>query len=233
MTLDKSSPEYLEALTAAILGLSRYFVGVPYDLPPPGGVINGRDKLDPVYREVTENRDGPGPAQRKTYSSCADQPHAILKRLGVEASWVNQGANHVYGAAQMTKLQPGACPAAQWALPDGSVPPPGSLCLIWTSGNDAHALVLHGPGSDANHVLTANYGAGGMSEATSPGSNLADSPLRLDAQGFLHIGESHRQLHSYITPARLIPYLTGPMDLTGAIVTDDVIEALGARWDHA
>ncbi|HYQ03729.1 MAG TPA: hypothetical protein VER96_33880 [Polyangiaceae bacterium] len=234
--ISRASPEFPGLLGECICALSRHFVGLYTELPPPGEAREGRSKLDPVYVEVTEHRDGPTPEARRKYSSCADQLHAILDRLGITQHWVNRGAQHAYGAAQMTKLEPfdpegnpGGCPAAHWAHPH-EVPPPGSLCLIWTGGNDAHALVVLGPGSDTEHLLTANYGAGGMAPATRPGCNLADSPLSKDERGYLHIGGSHRQLRSIITPAALVPYL-GEIDLTGAKLPGEIIDAVGAaKW---
>jgi hypothetical protein len=35
-----------------------------------------------------------------------------------------------------------------------------------------------------------------------------------------------------ITPASIVPYIDAQIDLTGAPVTDDLIDALGARFDH-
>lgn len=229
VVITRSDPDFPRLLGMGICAISRYFIGQYDALPPPGGALEGRSKLDPVYVATTEHRDGPGDAQRARYSSCGDQLHAILARLGIDAPWVNRGPRYRVGQ-NIALLQPPSCPAAHWAHPH-EIPPPGSLCLIWTSGNDAHALVVLGPGSDANHLLTANYGAGGMSSSTRPGCNLADSPLTNDAKGYWHIGGSHRQLHSVITPASLIPFL-GQIDLTDCRVTGELIDALGARYDQ-
>jgi hypothetical protein len=230
--IEKSSPEFAELLGEAICALSRHFVGVAIDArPAPGKVINGRDKLDPVYMAVTEHRDGPGPLQRANYSSCGDQLHAILERLGVRLPALNRASKKQYQvSANVTRLQ--AFPFSREAKPHEPPPPAGSLCLIWTSGYDAHALVCLGPGSDEHHILTGNYGAGGMNAAIAPGASLADSPLERDAASYLHIGGSHRRLHTVITPASIVPYIDAQIDLTGAPVTDDLIDALGARFDH-
>ena len=211
--------------------LSRHFCGVAVDaVPPPGGVINGRDKLDPVYIAVTEHRDGPGPLQRAHYSSCGDQPHAILERVGVRHPALNRASQKQYRVgANITNLQ--AFPFSHETKPHEPIPPAGSLCLIWTSGWDAHALVILGPGSDDHHVLTANYGAGGMSASTAPGANISDSPIMLDAAGFWHIGGAHRRLHTVITPASIVPYIDAQINLSGAPVTDELIAALGARYE--
>lgn len=229
--IERSSPEFAELLGEAICALSRYFVGVAIDArPAPGGVIGGRDKLDPIYRAVTENRDGPGPLQRASYSSCGDQLHAILERVGVRHPALNRASLKQYQVgANISRLQ--AFPFSHETKPHTPVPPPGSLCLIWTSGFDAHALTLLGAGSDENHILTGNYGAGGMSASTAPGANLADSPVTLDPAGFWHIGGSHRRLHTVITPAAIAPYIDAQINLSGAHVTGELIDALGARYE--
>lgn len=234
--IEKSSPEFAELLGVAICGLSRYFVGVPYLNPQNGVALAGRSKLDPVYQDrVCEGRDGPTDYAREHYSSCGDQLHAILQAVGVRHPCLNRKSLHgfEYGV-NITRLRAAACPfSSEKDAVVQAVPPPGSLCLVWTSGYDAHALVIHGEGSDAGHIITGNYGAGGMNKSTAVGASLADSPLTRDAKGYLHIGGSHRQLHTVITPAMIVPYIEAQIDLTGAIVTDEVIQALGARWDHA
>lgn len=231
----------------------------PAHAPPPGGVIQGFDKLHPEYVRNTEHRDGPGPEQRKKYSSCADQLHAILERIGVRAKWCNRKSLHgafMYGAATMAKLQPyapktatspgnpGGCPASAYVPRDVAyVPPAGSLCLIWTPGtNNAHALTILGPGSDAHHIRTGNYGAGGMSASTAPGANVADSPYVDElssngkvATGFHLVGSARRRLQTVITPAAIAPWIEGEIDLTGVRgygLTDisEIADALGARY---
>src|SRR6478735_396883 len=235
MVLEKSSSEFADALGQAIVAISYSMCGVDLEAKiPVGDVVKGYDKLAPEYIRVTEGRDGPGPEQRKKYSSCADQLHAILDRVGVRLPTViNRGKNHIYGSAQMTKLQKPTCPFSSSAPNDPAYRPPvGSLCLIWTTGNDAHALVILGPGSDDNHITTGNYGAGGMSESTSPGAIVADSPCVWDAQRkALLIGRTKRALHTVITPAAIVPYIDAQINLTGARVTDSMIEALGAKWE--
>lgn len=228
--IERSSPEFADLLGLAICALSRYFCGVAIDAKPaPGKTLEGRDKRDPVYRTVTENRDGPTAHQRATYSSCGDQLHAILDRLGVRNPALNRARLKQYQTgANIMRLQ--AFPFSH--SPAVHVPPPvaGSLCLIWTSGYDAHAFVVLGPGSDDQHLLTANYGAGGMSAATAPGANIADSPVLLDASGFLHVGGSHRRLHTVITPASIAPFIDAQIDLSGASVSGELVDALGARY---
>lgn len=235
MALDRATPEFAEALGQAIVELSYYFCGVPRDArPAPGGAIAGFDKLAPIYASATEYRDGPGPEQRKRYSSCGDQLHAILDRIGVRESWVNRASLGQYLiGANILRLHPPACEAAQSAIArdPAYIPPPGSLCLIWSTGDDAHALVVLGQGS-SGHLLTGNYGAGGMSPATTPGANVADSPYAWDPVRKIHtLGAARRSLQSVIEPAALARHITAQIDLTGAPVGDDLIQALGARYD--
>lgn len=235
MTLARGSPEFAEALGQAIVELSHYFCGVPRDArPAPGGVVAGFDKLAPIYVGATEHRDGPGPEQRKRYSSCGDQLHAILERFGVREPWVNRASlgQYLVGANIMRLHQP-ACEAAQSAIArdPAYTPPPGSLCLIWSTGNDAHAFVVLGQGSPG-HLLTGNYGAGGMSAATAPGANVADSSYAWDPIRKIHtLGAARRGLQSVIEPTALAAHVATQIDLTGAPVGDDLIEALGARYD--
>jgi len=241
--LDHADPAFADLLGQAIVALSYQLCGVAFDArPAPGGVIQGFDKLAPLYIHTTEGRDGPGPEQRKTYSSCGDQLHRILELVGVRAAWVNRGANHLYGTPQMAKLEPFdaknnamGSPASHYVPRDPSYQPPaGSLCLMWTPGqNNAHAFVILGEGSDANHIRTGNYGAGGMSAATAPGANVADSPCVWDPTSkALLIGSSRRHLQCAITPATLVPFITAQIDLSGAPVSDELIEALGARYQE-
>ena len=51
---------------------------------------HGRNELDPFYKLVTENRDGPTPKLRAKYSSCADLGHWYLRCMGVRAAWMNR-----------------------------------------------------------------------------------------------------------------------------------------------
>ena len=237
--IEKSSPEFAELLGEAIVSLSRYFCGVPHVHAPHGGKVVGRDKLDPVYVAVTEHRDGPGPAQRAAYSSCGDQLHAILERVGVRHPALNRASQHNYqNGANITRLQ--QFPFSRVAPKDVAYrPPAGSLCLIWTTGYDAHALVVLGPGSDEHHIETANYGAGGMSSATAPGADIADSPVALEMRptapggptGCILIGGSRRKLHYVIEPAMIVPYIDAQIDLSGCEVSGELVDALGARYD--
>lgn len=240
--LDRADPAFAALLGDAIVALSYALIGVdPEHAPPPGGVVQGFDKLHPTYIKVTERRDGPGPEQRQHYSSCGDQLHCILERTGVRRPWVNRGASHLYGTPQMAKLEPfdaednpQGSPASHYAPKDPAYrPPPGSLCLMWSPGqNNAHAFTILGGGSDERHIRTGNYGAGGMSSATAPGANVADSPCVWDPSArALLIGSARRHLQCVITPASIIPYITAQIDLTGAGVTGELIDALGAKYE--
>lgn len=236
MTIERSSPEYAELLGQAIVALSYSMCGVePGENPPPGGVIQGYDKLANEYMKVTENRDGPGPNERKHYSSCGDQLHAILERVGVRLPFVNRSSlrgKFAYGE-NITRLQKPACIFAKSPPVSHTYRPvPGTLCLIWTSGLDAHALVVLGKGSDDNHILTGNYGAGGMSEATAPGADVADSPCEWsESRGSLLIGGSRRGLRSIITPESIVPYIDAQINLSGTHITGEVVDALGAKYE--
>lgn len=231
--LDHADPAFASLLGEAIIALSYSLCGVAPDAPvPAGGVVQGFDKLHPTYVRVTEGRDGPGPAQRAHYSSCGDQLHALLERIGVRnESWVNRKSlGHYRDGGNIVQLEHPTCPCAKSAPRDATYrPPSGSLCLIWTTGLDAHALVWLGPGSDERHARTANYGAGGMSASTAPGANVADSPALWDGRT-LRIGGARRILQSVITPEAIVPYITAQIDLTGAPVTGELIDALGARY---
>lgn len=232
--LDHADPAFASLLGDAIVALSYSLCGVALDAPvPAGGVVQGFDKLAPEYVKVTEGRDGPGPDQRKAYSSCGDQLHEILRLVGVRNElWVNRKSlGHYANGQNITRLERPTCPCAKYAPRDANYrPPTGSLCLIWTTGLDAHAFVWLGAGSDEYHARTANYGAGGMSSATAPGANVADSPI-VESAGRLLVGGLRRALQCVITPEAIIPYITAQIDLTGASVTGELIDALGARYD--
>lgn len=233
MKLDKADPRFAALLGDAIVALSYWFCGVSPDaIVPAGGVVQGRHKDDPIYQKVVEGRDGPGPLDRQHYSSCGDQLHAILERVGIRNElWVNRKSlGHYRNGLNIVNLHAPTCPIAKAPPKDPDYrPPAGSLCLIWTTGNDAHALVVLGPGSDAKHILTANYGAGGMSAALAPGADVADSPALWDGRA-LRIGGARRILQSVITPEAIVPYVTAQIDLTGVGVTGELIDALDARY---
>jgi hypothetical protein len=193
---------------------------------------SGRGKDDPVYRDVTEGRDGPGPLQRREYSSCGDLPHWMLERLGIREKWVNrESLNQYHVGMNIVELGYG-CPishaaptAADWAGPG-----PGDICEIWNGaqGQDAHVFVCLGPSDKVDgKLLTANYGAGGMSEALWPGARLSNSSFTHTEVGW-YIGT--RKLQRIIRLADYVPLITAQPDLTGAAIDGQAITDLGAAW---
>lgn len=183
------------------------------------GGDKGRDKRDPVYLSVVENRDGLLVPYNK-YSSCGDRAHWRLWRLGVRAPFVNReersplphdwhvGMNiaqlHSHGAPCM----PGR-PGADW------VPEPGDEMLIWNSptGNDAHSLSVLSYDPETHTARTANYGTAGMSMATFPGSQCKVVPLTWTATEGWKCG---RRLVQRVTKlANVIPLITAKPNLSG------------------
>ena len=152
------------------------------------GYDAGRTKDDPVYKIVTENRDGPGPEQRKKYSSCGDLGHFMLERLGVRAAWINRDDDNAYGkwrsGVNISNLWGSACPidmvpGADW------VPEPGDILLLWNTGFDAHVCVSSGE-LDQGRLKTFNYGAGGMSAASNPGAKIGKNKLVWNGKNWLY-----------------------------------------------
>lgn len=174
----------------------------------------GRSKDDPVYTEVTEGRDSP--PNRRSYSSCGDLGHWLLYRLGCREKWVNrEAAPGGYRSTLNVSLL-----AAHGEAPGGSEwePAPGDVLIIanqWPSGKDAHVCVWLGDGR------VANYGAGGMSAAATPGANVTTPALSYHGGGW-HLGT--RRVQRYVSLER-VP-LTAKPDLSGAELTGEVIDAL-------
>ena len=201
----------------AAVALVEYACGIP-----------GRTKDDPVYAAVTEHRDVP--PNRAHYSSCGDLAHWLLERLGLDEPWVNRASlGHYHVGANVYSLA--GCPIHQ--LPGGPdwKPLSGDILEIWSqpTGTDAHVCVHLGPGSSDGHVRLGNYGAGGMSAAASPGSNISDTALTFHA-GLWTLG--HRTVQRIIPLAAAVLLAEKPPNLTGASVTDELIGALGATWAH-
>lgn len=194
------------------------------------GFEHGRDKNDPVYIEVTEHRDGPGPKQRAGYSSCGDQAWWLLYRLGLRKSWMNRAANHTYNDG-MNVADLTGCPVNTVGPfgPDYS-PQPGDILEIWSAADthDAHVCIVLAAAKDGI-LRTANYGAGGMNPAPSPGCNISNSAYVRSGSDWL-VGKQRRKLKRVIPLAAVIPLLSVQPDLTGARVTDDLIHALKATW---
>jgi len=188
----------------------------------------GRDKDDPVYQQVVEGRDVA--PFRARYSSCGDLAHWLLERLGLDEPWVNRASlGHYHVGANVSDLS--GCPihlvpsGADWA------PAPGDILEIWNTpgGSDAHVCVYLGPGSADGKARIGNYGAGGMNAAAWPGSNISDSALTfIDSAWIL----GHRKVQRQIRLETAVGLTKKPPDLTGAAITDDVIDALHGKWSE-
>lgn len=177
------------------------------------GGEKGRSKDDPVYAEVTEWRDVG--AMRARYSSCGDLAHWMLYRLGCRAPWVNRKDMPMgWRVGQNVSLL-----TSHGELPGGDDwdPEPGDILVIWNSPNgyDAHVCVWLGGGE------IANYGAGGMSAAARPGSNITRPSFTWSGHSW-YIGK--RRVQRVVSLAHL-PF-SEPPDLTGAELTGEVIDAL-------
>ena len=191
----------------------------------------GRSKDDPVYDAWTEHRDRA--PNRAHYSSCGDLGHGLLERLGLDESWINRSSlGHYRIGWNVTDLSispihslPGGVDGGDW------FPEAGDILEIWNlpSTRDAHVCVCLGPGSPG-HVKLGNYGAGGMSAAAYPGSNISDTPLTFVGGAWV-LG--HRKVQRVIRLEDAIRLAKKPPDLTGASVTDELIDALHATWSAA
>lgn len=194
------------------------------------GWEKGRAKDEAPYIEVTERRDGPGPRQRADYSSCGDQAWWLLYRLGLRRPWMNRAANGTYNIG-MNVADLTGCPI-HVSGPFGAdfAPQPGDILEIWNSSTtrDAHVCIVLATPLDG-HLRTANYGAGGMSPSLAPGSNIAQSPFARAGDGWL-VGNSRRKIQRVIPLSAVVPLLTEQADLTGARVSGELIDALGAKW---
>lgn len=180
----------------------------------------GRSKDDPVYKEVTENRDGPGPEQRKRYSSCGDLAHWMFRRFGIRESWVNRSDDGMFGpwipGVNVSNLWGGKnpldiVPNADWQ------PEPGDVLLVWLNGYDAHVCVALGP-PEQGRLRTANFGAGGMSPAAVPGSRIANNKLFWDGKRWFYgskIVQRCLPLRSAIEHVTVTPDLSGNLSMTG------------------
>jgi hypothetical protein len=195
------------------------------------GYEAGRRKDDPVYREVTVGRDGPGPEQRRNYSSCGDLAHWLYKRLGIREEWVNRTDDGAFGnwkrGENISRLWGGACPFDQVPPPNSPnwMPDPGDVVLIWNTGFDAHVMVALG--RDGPTLRTANYGAGGMSPLASPGAKIGGKILTFQ-HGKPFYGT--RQIQRYLPLAAAVQHITVPPDLTGAALTGEEFDAIELGW---
>ncbi len=197
------------------------------------GWSKGRDKDDPVYVEVTEGRDGPGPVQRKTYSSCADLFHWLMKRFDVEELWVNRTDDHVHGdwkvgenVSKLAWCDLAFTPGKDWT------PSPGDCLMVWdnTKGTDAHVMVTIGATENPFEWRMGNYGAGGMSPAVSPGAKISSKPLKWNGHHWVY---GTRTVRRSIRLADALKFSRGGIDLTGSPNTpeDDVAQTTGEELD--
>jgi hypothetical protein len=218
----------VDALRLAAQGLVEHACG--YD--------KGRAKDDPVYVEVTEGRDGPGPVQRKYYSSCADLGHWLLWRLGVREPWVNRKDNGgwksqvnisrlcgpqgvVRGNTPGGFLANGKEPAhlATWPGPEL-----GDILIVsnfWPQGSDAHCLVALERTGDK--LESGNYGLGGCSSAVSPGAGLRTNTLKWNGHGWFY---GSRMIRRWLSLADVAKIVKATPDISGAIVVDGVLDGL-------
>ncbi|HEY6824144.1 MAG TPA: hypothetical protein VI195_06865 [Steroidobacteraceae bacterium] len=190
------------------------------------GWDKGRGKDDPVYLEVVEHRDVP--PMRAKYSSCGDLAWWLLYRLGLRKPWMNRAANHTYNIG-MNVADLSGCPAH--IVPGADfVPEPGDILEIWNrpGGEDAHVCVVVAV-PFFEKITLANYGAGGMSPSAWPGANIHDADWRHSVAGH-YVGT--RRLQRVVRLASIVPLLTEQVDLTGARVTGELIDALGAKWSE-
>jgi hypothetical protein len=195
------------------------------------GYDAGRSKDDPVYVEVTEGRDGPGPEQRKRYSSCGDLAHWLYKRLGIREPFLNRTDDDANGPWQpgvnVARLWGGSCPFDQVSPSDARwLPEPGDVMLIWNTGNDAHVMVALGI-DWGGKLRTANYGAGGMSPLASPGAKIASKPITFQ-HGKLFYGT--RQVQRWLPLGEAVKHITVAPDLRGAALSGEEIDAVDLGW---
>lgn len=126
---------------------------------------HGRDELDPFYRIVTENRDGPTPALRARYSSCADLAHWLLRSLGVRADWLNRdddadaqrwrvGVNLNWLCAKPI----GKCPIAHTKLQGD--PAPGDV-FVESNAYGGHVFCAVSYDAATDTLTSAEYGQPG------------------------------------------------------------------------
>ena len=195
------------------------------------GYDMGRSKDDPVYVEVTEGRDGPGPEQRKRYSSCGDLAHWLYKRLGIREPWINRTDDGVFGpwhsGENVSRLWGGACPFDQVPPADGVwMPGAGDVVILWNTGRDAHVMVSLGVASDGK-LRTANYGAGGMSSALLPGARLGAAHVTWQ-RGKPFYGA--RQIQRFLPLSEAVRHISVAPDLRGAALTGEELDAIELSW---
>lgn len=203
------------------------------------GYYAGRSKDDPVYlKEVTEGRDFG--AMRARYSSCGDRFHWRQFRLGVREKWINRKAFNGWKPGVNISNIAGIPWAAGYGkpLPEFLDLLPGDELLIWNSpqGYDAHSLsVLEVTGltGGAVKLTTANYGAGGMSPAASPGARISTAQL-VYKRGVAGLGHYYgtRKLQRVVRLSDIIKHITAKPDLSSGTLsmTGEDIDALELHW---
>lgn len=181
----------------------------------------GRDKRDPIYLSVVENRDGRSvPYER--YSSCGDRAHWRLWRLGVRAPFVNRAEYKGWRIGMNIALlhgrgTPAVTPTKDW------LPEPGDELLIWNlpTGNDAHSLSIISYDPVSHIARTANFGAAGMSKATFPGAQCKVVPLIYTPNGWMC---GKRKVQRVTKLAKVVPLITAKpnfKDLDGNYIFGD------------
>jgi len=195
------------------------------------GYDAGRAKDDPIYVEVTEGRDGPGPKQREKYSSCGDLAHWLYKRLGIREPFVNRTDDGAHGpwrsGENVSRLWGGACPFDRVPPADPLwVPEPGDVLLIWNTGFDAHVMVALGL-DRAGKLRTANYGAGGMSPLVSPGARIGANTITRQRTGPFY---GARRIQRFLPLAEAVEHITVAPDLRGAALTGEELDAIDLGW---
>ncbi len=125
----------------------------------------GRDELDPVYRVITERRDGPTPALRAKYSSCGDLAHWLLRCLGVRAAWLNRDDDEDgqpwHSGVNLNWLCPppiGKCSIAKADLQ--ADPEPGDI-FVENNAHGGHVFCAIEYDAAADTLVTAEYGQPG------------------------------------------------------------------------
>jgi hypothetical protein len=183
--IEKSSPEFAELLGEAICALSRHFVGVAIDArPAPGKVINGRDKLDPVYMVSPSTATAPAPCSARTTAraaiSCTRFSSAWRALARLEPSHFQK---QYQVGENITRLQ--AFPFQREAKPHEPPPPAGfSVPDLDVGLRRARARVPRPGQRRAPHAHRELRRGWHECSAIAPGASLADSPLELDAAGF-------------------------------------------------
>lgn len=198
------------------------------------GYEKGRGKLEAPYVEVTEGRDTPKVWAH--YSSCADLAHWLAERCGVTDPWVNRTHDDVNGpwanGVNVSRLMGSGIAKT----PVGSyLPGAGDIMILFNSpdGHDAHVCVYLGPNPEKKgEHITANYGAGGMSNSEHPGAKLGSKPLRVEGATLMY---GAKRVQRVIEAPALAARSTRKPDFSGpeydADFTGEVQDALAAVHD--